>query len=185
MRFAFCLVALAGCSDRPEDALQDDGWRGASMTDSSGTVRASVVSRDAIRDPGERARPSMLLIRCDGDGASVYVDWRQDLALDTVEATLSFDGGPPRVERWATSSDRTAAGRWTSLGALPLLDELASHDRLTVTVEADGERSPWTFALDGLQDAAAPIRDACPDRPATSDPEAPVLTAAPSERVAR
>lgn len=159
---ALIVLLLAGCAQDAPPPNAGNAWRSAVQTDSSGAIRGAFLARDADGEALEGQHfPPSLLFRCADGGAAVYVNWKTDLETDSATVHYALDEQPERTEIWLTSSDHQAAGQWADSLAGPLIHELMGHQQLRITTETVSGAQTWVFPLDSLEEASAPLREAC------------------------
>jgi hypothetical protein len=102
-----------------------------------------------------------LILRCDGGQTDAMVNPRQRLGTSSlgVDMLLRLDGGPQVREIWKTSDDAMFA-----LEPQPLdwIKNLNGASRLELEIKRDQDPPiDFTFNLEGLQAASAPLAEAC------------------------
>lgn len=128
--------------------------------DGSQSVFLAARSIGGVQEGSSDNQPGILAIRCMRGRVTMVISWPQFLGLrkgQTIQWRL--DAAPWVAEYWAFSSDgRTLLGPWSA----PFLKRLYAASQLAVRVTPQGPPAQTLeFRLDGLEDDAAPLRDAC------------------------
>ncbi len=103
-----------------------------------------------------------LVVRCYEDTTSIYVRWDGSIQADHTSVRYRIDGGRERSDTWTLSPSHTATGLFTGASSIPLIKSLIGHRKFTLVLAPDSAAPvSTTFALDDMDLAIKPVRDAC------------------------
>lgn len=133
-----------------------------SPLDDSKNVGLWTESLEPIPDTFGRLVTPTLVLRCQENKTSVYIDWSTYLGIDEIQIIYRIDKLPAETRRWRISTNFEAIGLWSGGSAIPFIRGLFDHKTLLARVTPYGE-SPVTviFNIAGLKAAAAPLMEAC------------------------
>lgn len=160
---------LAGGEGETGDGVSVGMWTGGlDVSSIDGTERpfASLQSQQLIAARPRGREPARMTVLCAGETTIVQFTFAgHPMGLETSNSgaiTFQYDRMPPRSQSLPLSSDRSALGFFNSADAIAFLNQLAQHDTLYVRATPQGQRSATvSFALEGIEEALQPVRDAC------------------------
>lgn len=128
--------------------------------DGSQSVTLATRSLGSVQEGTADDQPGILVVRCVRGRITVVIAWPRFLGLrkgQTIEWRL--DSSPWVSEYWAISTDgRGLKGPWSA----SFLKRLYAANHLAVRVTPYGlPAQTLEFRLDGLEDDAGPLREAC------------------------
>lgn len=143
-------------------------WRTSmsrSPLDDSPTVVLSRPSRNVISNSYGQAGPGMLVIRCRENTTSAYLTFNGHFMADIQgrgRVDYRVDQRPAGHRRMTVSTDNESLGAWSGNQSIPWIREMLDADQLYIRATPFNE-SPvsLTFDIRGLDEAIAPLRDAC------------------------
>lgn len=129
-------------------------------TDGSQSVFVATRSLGSVQEGAGDVQPGILAVRCLRGRITVVIAWPRFLGLrrgQTIQWKL--DAAPWVSEYWAISTDgRGLLGPWSA----PFLKRLYAAKHLSVRVTPYGlPAQTLEFRLDGLEEEAGPLREAC------------------------
>ncbi len=110
-----------------------------------------------------------LILRCSDGAMAMFVSWPQVLnhdsdGLDAGPQTMvlwRLDAAPIAVNFWDLSGNQTAAGKFTTKGALKLMMQLAAAKRLVVRMSSSQSTQDAEFDLTEIAPALARVEHTC------------------------
>lgn len=130
-----------------------------SPIDDSQTVKLVLVSSDTYVDGyGKQIRPT-LVVKCQENRTSVYINYKNFISTKSTTVTVRFDKEKATTQSWGVSSDHQAV---FAPNGVSLAKSLMMHERLVVRLIPYSEDPVTTsFDLLGLYQAIVPLRKSC------------------------
>lgn len=133
------------------------------------TISASLASTAPLNNQIDVPEPASLVVRCDGTALAAYINWPQVLQVGAnhelygTPQTLvlwRLDDTPIRANFWDISDDYSAAGKFTTGGAIKILGALTLSRKLVVRMTGRVSQDA-VFDLGEAQPVVAQIQQAC------------------------
>lgn len=129
-----------------------------SPIDDSPTVVLALESPDKAGS-GFRAERPILIVRCQENRTSLYIDWGAFITTGKTRIVTRIDKEKAKTETWSVSSDNTATFSPTPI---PLIKDLLGKSSLIVQVTPFSDNTyTVNFDIKGLDNAITPVREAC------------------------
>lgn len=158
-----CYDKQAGYEEdpKPSPTLDNGNWRKIeeiSPVDDSKTVILSLSTDDKVRRGVMSASP-LLLIRCQQNKTSLYIDWGTFITTGRISILTRIDKEKAQTSTWLMSTDNEAS---FAPQAINLIKNLLGKETLTTQVTPYND-STYTvkFNISGLENAIKPVREAC------------------------
>jgi type VI secretion system protein VasI len=122
---------------------------------------ATVASISRIHGPAQRAA---LIIRCRESKTDLFVVYSDvvDGMEHSIRVQYRIGNRPIKSESWGISQDCTSYGTWQTPATIPFIKSLLYADDFYVRGNAGSMgTSEASFKLVGIQEAIAPVRNAC------------------------
>ena len=134
-----------------------------SPMDDSRTVQLRVDADDTIADRfgANRVRP-VLHILCRENTTSLIVDWDIYIGIGQTRLRYRIDSETAQTATWSISTNHEAFGLWNGATSIGLIRQMFGRQNLLVQTTPYGENSVMVnFNITGLEEAIAPLREAC------------------------
>lgn len=101
----------------------------------------------------------ILFIRCENNKTELFIDWGGFVKMKRAEMTIRIDKEPAVTTSWSMSTDGQAS---FAPKPIALIKDMEYKDNLLVRIIPYAE-NPYTvnFDIKGLDNAIAPVREAC------------------------
>lgn len=129
-----------------------------SPIDDSQRVFLNLYANERVGRNFASSKP-ILFIRCENNKTELFIDWGGFVKMRRAEITTRTDKEPAVTVNWSMSTDGQAS---FAPKPITLIKELAHKDSLLAQIIPYAE-SPYTVTFDikGLDNAIAPVREAC------------------------
>lgn len=170
-RIGQAAVAIALAGTVTGNAAAAD-WRvddAVSPLNGSTSVSASLASAQPLINMIGVAQPATLVLRCTDRVLAAYVVWPQVLSIGSTGELFGttqtlvvwrIDNNPIAANYWDRSNDGTAAGKFSTGGALKILRRLGSAQTLVVRMTGQITQDA-VFALGDVDPIIARVEQAC------------------------
>ena len=152
-------------SKRPEATLPK-GWVRApdreSKIDGSRFVGILLFADDQLTTSAGRKVTPSLMIRCNDNVTSAFVDVPGFFVTGGVAVAYRLDKDRPISQTWLSSDNHSSVGLWEGGLAIPFVKSLLGREEFVFRFKPHNKaNAEMTFALAGLDKAIEPIRAAC------------------------
>ena len=173
-------IAGAGSAEVPTER----GWQTRaerSPAGESSNIEISLVGTGNIEGWPDKILAPALVARCKDSLTEVYVEIGWSTAGDSTKVTVHLDRDPPETSQWKNSADRKTL--FYEKDAIEFLRSLAQHQVMRVEFKtAESYPTQAQFTLTGLDEALAPLQQAClwPPPPPAARAAKPVAAPKPA-----
>lgn len=136
--------------------------RGRSEIDDTPSVVLTLEADDPTESTIGLDTRATLVVRCQENTTSAYVEWDNYLGMDETRVEYRLDGGEARTQPWILSNQGTGAGLWNGRTAIPFLNRIENGSRLVMRVTPYRAATQTAgFTLDGLAGLLPEVKQAC------------------------